>query len=72
LYYHNGLANNQLKNFKKAKDVLESGIDFIIDNTVLEINFNLQLGEAYNGLGDMKKKDSYFSKANQLIQKQKK
>lgn len=71
LYYYNGLANNQLKNYKKAKDVLESGIDFIIDDTVLEINFNLQLGEASNGLGDMKKKESYFSKANQLIEKQK-
>ncbi len=71
LYYYNGLANNQLKNYKKAKDVLESGIDFIIDDTVLEINFNLQLGEAFNGLGDMKKKDLYFSKANQLIEKQK-
>lgn len=71
LYYYNGLANNQLKNYKKAKDVLESGIDFIIDDTVLEINFNLQLGEASNGLGDMKKKDLYFSKANQLIEKQK-
>lgn len=72
LYYYNGLANNQLKNFKKAKDVLESGLDFIIDDTTLEINFNLQLGEAYKGLGDMKKKDSYFTKANQLINKQKK
>lgn len=71
LYYYNGLANNQLKSYKKAKDVLESGIDFIIDDTVLEINFNLQLGEASNGLGDMKKKDLYFSKANQLIEKQK-
>lgn len=71
LYYYNGLANNQLKNYKKAKDVLESGIDFIINDTVLEINFNLQLGEASNGLGDMKKKDLYFSKANQLIEKQK-
>jgi tetratricopeptide (TPR) repeat protein len=71
LYYYNGLANNQLKNYKKAKDVLESGIDFIIDDTILEINFNLQLGEASNGLGDMKKKDLYFSKANQLIEKQK-
>jgi tetratricopeptide (TPR) repeat protein len=71
LYYYNGLANNQLKNYKKAKDVLESGIDFIIDDTVLEINFNLQLGEASNGLGDTKKKDLYFSKANQLIEKQK-
>jgi len=29
------------------------------------------LGEAFNGLGDMKKKDLYFSKANQLIEKQK-
>lgn len=72
LYYYNGLANNQLKNYKKAKDILESGIDFVIDDTVLEINFNLQLGEAYNGLGDMKKKDLYFSKANELINKQKK
>ncbi len=71
LYYYNGLANNQLKNYKKAKDVLESGMDFIIDDTNLEINFNLQLGEAYNGLGDFKKKDTYFSKANALIEKQK-
>lgn len=72
LYYYNGLANNQLKNYKKAKDILESGIDFVIDDAVLEINFNLQLGEAYNGLGDMKKKDLYFSKANTLIEKKKK
>ena len=72
LYYYNGLANNQLMNYKKAKDILESGIDFVIDDSSLEINFNLQLGEAYNGMGDMKKKELYFSKANTLINKQKK
>jgi tetratricopeptide (TPR) repeat protein len=71
LYYYNGLANNQLMNYKKAKDILESGIDFVIDDTALEINFNLQLGEAYNGLGDMKKKELYFSKANTLINQKK-
>lgn len=71
LYYYNGLANNQLKNYKKAIASLESGIDFIIDDPNLEINFNLQLGEAYNGLGDFKKKDAYFVKANALIEKQK-
>ena len=71
LYYYNGLANNQLKNYKKAIVSLESGIDFIIDDPNLEINFNLQLGEAYNGLGDFKKKDAYFVKANALIEKQK-
>lgn len=72
LYYYNGLANNQLQNYKKAKDVLESGTDFVIDNVTLEINFMIQLGEAYNGLGDSKKKEIYFKKANELINKTKK
>lgn len=66
-YYYSGLANNQLKQFKKAKDMLEMGLDYLVDNRTLEINFNIQLGEAYNGLGDVKKKESYFSKANQLL-----
>ncbi|MBC7525434.1 MAG: tetratricopeptide repeat protein, partial [Flavobacterium sp.] len=72
LYYYSGLGNNQLKNFKKAKSALETGLDYIIDDATLEINFNLQLGEAFSGLGDSKNKDLYFSKANDLIKKQKK
>ncbi|WP_298136106.1 tetratricopeptide repeat protein [Flavobacterium sp.] len=72
LYYYNGLANNQLKNYKKAKDALESGIDFVLDDVALEINFNIQFGEAFSGLGDMKKKELYFTKANELLKKQKK
>ena len=71
-YYYLGLANNQLRQFNKAKESLETGLDFVIDDLDLEINFNLQLAEAYNGLGDFKKKDSFFAKANQLIQKKKK
>ena len=71
-YYYFGLANNQLRQFKKAKDTLETGLDFVIDDLDLEINFNLQLAEAYNGLGDFNKKDSFFAQANQLIQKKKK
>ncbi|NRT14407.1 tetratricopeptide (TPR) repeat protein [Flavobacterium sp. 28A] len=66
-YYFEGLAYNQLTQFKKAKDVLESGQDYLVEDVPLEINFNIQLGEAYNGLGDMKKKEFYFSKANQLL-----
>lgn len=71
-YYYAGLAYNQTQNFKKAASTLENGLDFVIDDTALEINFNIQLGEAYNGLGDMKKKEKYFTKANELINKQKK
>ena len=69
LYYYAGLANNQLKKFGKAKDYLESGMDYVIENKVLEINFNIQLGEAYNGLGDNKKKELYFKKADQLLKR---
>ena len=49
--------------------MLEMGLDYLVDDNALEINFNIQLGEAYNGLGDVKKKDFYFSKANQLLKK---
>lgn len=68
-YYFSGLAYNQLKQFKKAMEILEMGMDFVVDDKNLEINFNIQLGEAYNGLGDNTKKEFYFSKANQLLKK---
>ena len=66
-YYYAGLGYNQLVQFKKAKDILEMGLDYLVEDVALEINFNIQLGEAYNGLGDSKKKEFYFSKANQLL-----
>jgi len=70
-YYYAGLANNQLQLFKKAKDILEMGLDYVVENKNLEINFNIQLGEAYSGLGDTSKKELYFNKANQLLKEKK-
>ena len=67
LYYYAGLAYNQLKNYKKAKEFLEMGTDYLVEDIALEINFNIQLGEASAGLGDVKKKESYFLKAEQLL-----
>ncbi|MEY3499508.1 MAG: hypothetical protein RL308_1177 [Bacteroidota bacterium] len=71
LYYYAGLALNQKGAFKKAKEVLETGLDFVIENEALELNFNIQLGEAYNGLGDLKKKEYYFSKAENALKQKK-
>lgn len=68
-YYYAGLAYNQQKNYKKAKDLLEMGLDYLVNDPALEVNFNIQLGEAWNGLGDMKKKESYFLKAEKLLNK---
>jgi tetratricopeptide (TPR) repeat protein len=70
-YYYSGLANNQLKQFKNAATMLELGMDYVLNDVLLEVNFNIQLGEAYNGLGDFKKKELYFSKANQLLKDKK-
>ena len=70
-YYFSGLANNQMKEFKKAVTMLEMGLDYVVDDVQLETNFNLQLGEAFNGLGDFKKKEQYFVKANQLLKTKK-
>ncbi len=70
-YYFAGLAYNQLRQFKKAKEMLEMGMDYVVEDLSLEINYNIQLGEAFNGLGDNTKKELYFSKANELLKKQK-
>lgn len=70
-YYYAGLAYNQLLQYKKAKDALETGIDFVLDDKAVEINFNIQLGEAWSGLGDQKKKEAYFLKADALMKQKK-
>ncbi|RYJ43880.1 tetratricopeptide repeat protein [Flavobacterium beibuense] len=66
LYYFAGLAANKKQQYKKAKEWLENGMDFVVEDIELEAGFNRQLGEAYAGLGDEKKKEAYFSKANKL------
>jgi len=71
-YYYAGLGQNQMTNFKKAAALLETGLDYVMSDVALEINFNIQLGEAYSGLGDVKKKEAYFTKADALIKSQKK
>ena len=71
-YYYAGLGYNQTQNFKKAKENLELGLDNLVEDSTLEINLYIQLSTAYNGLGDLKKKDSYLLKANDLAKKLKK
>ena len=70
-YYFSGQSNNQLKQFKKAKEMLEMGLDYLVDDIPLEINFNIQLGEAYNGLGEIKNKEKCIAKASQLLKNKK-
>lgn len=66
LYYYSGLAQNQLKDYTKAKNTLQEGVDYLIDDKPLEINFYIQLVQAYQGLGDEKSKNNYLKKIESL------
>ncbi len=71
LYYFAGLALNQLKNYSDAIEYLNSGTDFVVNDLELEINFHIQLGESYHGLGDIRNKEIHFAKAEQLLKQKK-
>lgn len=71
LYYYAGLSNNKLSNNKKAKDYLETGLEFIVEDVDLEFHFYILLGEVYRSLGDKKKQELYFSKSEELAKKRK-
>lgn len=66
LYYFAGLASNQSKQFAKAKDYLETGIDFVVEDPELELKITKQLADTYTGLGDTKKKNEMVQRKAKL------
>ena len=65
-YFYAGLGYNQLKNYKKAKENLENGLDFVIEDLKLEANFYEQLVISCEFLNDLKAKQLYASKLKQI------
>lgn len=59
-YFFNGIANNQLRNYKKAAQSLKDGLEFVVDNKSLMLDFYSNLGDAYNYLKDYAKSDKAF------------
>jgi len=69
LYYYAGKGNNSLKNYKKAKDFLEMGIDYVIDDPNLETGFCKQFIICADGLSDTKLKQTYQKRLDVLSKK---
>ena len=69
LYYYAGKGNNNLKNFKKAKDFLEMGIEYVIDNPNLESGFCIQFIICADGLSNAKMKKTYQKRLDTLSKK---
>lgn len=62
VYLMNGKALNKNKQFKKAVESLQNGIDFVIDDKSLKNRFYNELIKAYKGLGDSKNVIKYQKK----------
>jgi tetratricopeptide (TPR) repeat protein len=67
LYLANGVANNQLNKVKEAINVLETGIDYVIENIKMEIDFLKQLSLAYKLDNNITKSQAFAKKAEFLL-----
>lgn len=66
LYLINGVALNALNEPKEALEALETGLDYIIDDTKMEADFYNQLSKAYTLLNNTSKAKTFSDKAKQL------
>ncbi len=62
MYLINGKALNKYKQYKKAIESLQNGIDFVIDDSKLEHLFYNELLKAYTALKDTKNINKYQKK----------
>lgn len=63
VYFYNGIANIQIRNFKKATQSLKDGIEFVSDNKAQMLDFYSSLGDAYNYSKEFEKSDKAFEDA---------
>lgn len=66
LYLINGVALNNLNRSKEAIESLEIGLDYIIDNTKMEIDFYKQLSKAHMVLNNLEKVKTFNEKVKKL------
>lgn len=65
-YYYAAMGYNHTGNYKKAKELTEAGLDYIVENNDLERKMYLELEKAFTGLGDNKKAAEYSAKASNI------
>lgn len=69
-YLINGTAYNLVKNPEKALESLEMGIDYVVNDKQLKLDFFIQLGECYKLKGNMERYNEFINKAEALRSKQ--
>ena len=69
LYLVNGTANKHLNKLDVAIEFLSMGLDYVIDNKTLQIDFYKQLSSAYMLKGNIQESKAFTKKATLLEQK---
>ncbi|TLF46438.1 tetratricopeptide repeat protein [Maribacter aurantiacus] len=62
LYYANGVALKMGNTLNEAKEALETALDYLIDDPVLENKIYKELSEVYGAMGNTEKADEYLNK----------
>ncbi len=68
-YLVNGVSLIHLNKAEEAVEILAIGIDYVIDDHKMELDFYQQMSVAYQKLGDTTKASEYQQKVNQLQNK---
>lgn len=65
-YYMNGLALQHLEKYKDAVSMLEMGLDYLIDDIVLEKKIYEALAQCHKKLGNVQKEQEYLQKVKNI------
>ena len=65
-YYFNGLSNKWFEKYDQAIESFTTGLDFVVDNDLLLIEYYSSLGDVYHDIKEYSKSDNYFEKALKL------
>ena len=66
LYLIRGAALNKQQAYREAEEILTFGLDYVLDNKIMKIDFYEQLSIAYTGLGNPQKTQEFLEMASQL------
>ena len=66
VYLMHAKALNSLRKYAEAVDILEEGMEFLVENDVMLVEFLEELSLSHKGLGDNKKASQYYQKAMEL------
>ena len=69
IYLMNGVALNSLRKYRDAILILETGLEFLVDDFNMEAQFMEQFSLSYKGLGENKKATEYYNKYVDLRKK---